>query len=259
MARFKTRAQLREHAQRLAHRKGNAGAYVTEDWNRALQEAWDFVWYRLTRGIDWYGLRRVTWTIQNGDPNGRIPGSTLALPADFLDLRTIARSASGAEFERPNSTTPDQIEELGLVDASGAPLTTLGYPGHYLIEGPAQFTDDLGVVQTIVQRILFFPPLVHGDRIRVSYITQAPTLGDPANDALDSTQVDVIAEPIETAVVAMARTVASSREEPNEYHRARAEAQEAVTAFRKEQPSRRNQDAVNSIDKFQRGPWGTGY
>lgn len=225
MSYLRTRAQLRQRAQREAQRQSDTGAYATANWDSALQDAWAEAWYLLTRYPEGYGVKRRQITIV-------LASATVDLPAEFLSLRAVYRrvnAGAGACLARPTDW-----KEVYTLSADTWP-PEVSYGNLYLTEGPG--LEDDGLTE-YPQRLRFFPSLSAGEVIDLVYVTQAPQLQE-------AVAVDVVAEPIEAAVCALARARAVTREDSSEYQRANQALINAIDLFVKHHGQRDRTGLVN--------------
>lgn len=211
MSYLRTRAQLRARAQREAQRQSDTGAYSTTNWNDALQDAWAKAWYLLTRYPEGYGVKRRQATIA-------VASATHTLPAEFLSLRSVYRRASSGSKPRVTGQADwNAIFALGVEDGGG----TQGQGDLWMIEGPGLEDDGTTVFP---QRLRFFPSLAAGEVLDLIFVTHPPALQE-------AVAVDVIAEPVEAAICALARAVAVVREDNSDYQRAHQALTEAIDLF----------------------------
>lgn len=234
MARIRTRGELLARSKREAHLRVPAGAtgsaaYSDEDWNRAIADAWAQVWYEMTQGEEGYGLSQAVLT--------GTAGPTLDLPVDFLDLRALRRGSSAGSALLVDRTSAIEVARW-RADQNG---TFAGRRlGWYYLEGP-----NTGVLQ----RVRFFPDIQASEVIVLDYVTQEPGLGDPADTADDTISIDVLAEPVEMAIVTYARRKAVTREDLQELGKAEAALREAIQAFIKHR-QRRNRAGGNDPNRY---------
>ena len=237
----RTREQLRARVRREAQLNGTTAAYTDENLNHALQEAWNDVWFELVSADEGYGLSTRTLTAVAAGP-------TLELPPNLLDLRTLRRDVqSGAGGRKPSYSAPQEAARYAAAaltpgDGSGA--------GLYWVEGPGE-EYDAGSAQYVKYqvRLHFVPDLAAGEQVQITYVTQAPTLGDPAAPGDDSTVIDVVMPPVEAAIVALARARIVGRDDNSEYQRAQGALAYALQAFTKVR-ARRTRDGDHSPDRY---------
>lgn len=213
-----TRADIRSRLRLEAQREANSGAYVDAKLNQAIQIATDQVWYELTRSDEGYGEVSVSFVIVAAapGPGQALAGDTLTLPANFLDLRALAR-IRGSYVLVPDYYSRREYDQRALEFGT----STQFVHGRYLIEGPAY--DDAGA--EIPQRIRFDPALEAGETVRIGYVTRGPVWPD------DVQQFDMIAEAILGALVGFARVIATTRDDNTDYAKAKQQLAESVQRF----------------------------
>lgn len=246
MPRFRTRSDIRERVKREAQSQSATGAYTDANWNRTIAEAWGRVWWYLTRWVDGYGLKLRSFPIAT-------ISETLDFPPEMLELRALGIQR-GQTFLEVRETTFGHVLRRGL--GSGALLTTAAAGAEFLPEGP--YIDDDGVT-IIPQRLRFYPTLQPNDEVRIGMITHEPPLGDPDVPGDDATSIDLIAEPVEGALVRFARVIGATREDSTE----RRNAESALSVSMKEFSTvfgHRVQSGQRGADVHQttRGPIGYG-
>lgn len=199
--RLKTRAELRA---RFVRETKRASEDVSE-LNRFLIDALDELWAYLV-------LSPMTDT---GQVRVEIPivaaSSTLDVPSDFESLIAL-KVFSGTPNPTGDYTIPEATSWLRVEDENFDMLT--GLPQYRLLEGPS-FAAAANPAPT-TQRLRFFGPLIAGNTVRMTYVTTAPSLGDPDNPADDTSQIDLGTYHSEAALVALARVNAAGREDASE-------------------------------------------
>ena len=237
----RTREQLRARVRREAQLNGTTAAYTDENLNNALQEAWNDVWFELVSADEGYGLSTRTLT-------ALAPGPTMDLPPNLLDMRALLRDVKGGTGGyKPRYSAPQEAARYAAADAM---LGDRAGNGLYWVEGPGEEYDE-GSAQYVKYnvRLRFVPDLAAGEQVRLTYVTQAPTLGDPAVPGDDSTVIDVVMPPVEAAVVALARARIVGRDDNSEYQRAQGALAYALASFTKVR-ARRTRDGDHSPDRY---------
>lgn len=216
MAYFLTRRQLRDRYRIENQRNGNSGVDTDTNINSILQYALNHTWEWLTSTDQGFGVISLVKTVAAGDVDGYIPGATqVNLPTDFRRVIELKR----------NNGFPD------LVSHSEAQWRIpMNAPGWYLIGGPGQSAtlDVNGNPTLIAQTIQFSPALIDQESITLVYAQQPPSLGDPTMDSpvptaaqnlIDQTQLDMIADGVVRLVMARAAVLQAPKEDQFIYPR----------------------------------------
>lgn len=219
MAYLLTRAELRQRLRDLIKYVATSGAGSDAELNRRLQYQVSQVWERMVATSQGVGRATLRKTIAVAEPDGYVPGDFVPLPDDFRRLELLL--VDGAE---PRSATPQQLERAAD-GGPGGPGATLFY-----LDGPGQ---DVTVVPPVPrdQRIRLYPGWRAGQTLLMFYVVQPPTLGDPANPAHDTYEIDLMHDPAVRYVVARACVDAVSREDEQGYQRAKEERADAEDEF----------------------------
>lgn len=237
MSLLTTRLQIRDRVRLEAQREANTGAYSDPKLNAAIQIATDQVWYALTRADEGYGEVTLSFSVVSGvpGPGETAEGDTMDLPANFLDLRALARINSQT-IDVPEFYSRRQYDrlQLELVNVSALVGRSL-----YLIEGPAY--DAAGA--EIPQRFRFVPPLAAGEVVRLGYVTRGPVWTD------DVQTFDMVAEVVLAALVSYARLIATTRDDNTDYSKAREQLAGSVQAFLADR-KRRNHLGVDTPNRY---------
>lgn len=239
--RIRTRMALRDKARRLAQETGTLSGEGRFKWNSAVIDVWGLSWWSLAVALadshHSVGLTRKVVPIV-------APSDTLALPASLLQLRWVLRN------DCPVNPTSWAAEEQTL------PSVASLAPYRALLEGP--YIDPADDITVVARGLRFFPALESGDEIKLVYLTQEPSLGDPSDDGDDTVSVEVFTEPIELAICQAVRQRMVTREDSVEFGRAMAEVQAAAQDFKKWQGTGW-QGQGSGVDSYARqGGW-SGY
>lgn len=210
MARLRSRASLRERAKRHAQRVSDVGNYSDAQWNRSIQEAWGKSWHEIIKttrlGI---GAQFSTVVVST-------TVSDIDLPPNALSVLGFRRSSGGGVWANAQPT------DFGAVIRNNWMVSPPPLPGVWFLIGPTSTTP---------QQIRVLPSLGAGDQYTLAFTEQEPSLGDPEDPNDDTITVDVLVEPVEDAICAIARVVATTREDGAEMQRALQALQLAVTSF----------------------------
>jgi hypothetical protein len=204
MSKIVTRGQLLE---RMGRTSNKAVSVDSVRRRRFLQEAYNRVWYYLTAGDIGIGLTRREYTIA-------APVVALVeLPQNFGALRSLVVNPGNSQWQ-PVLTSDAEQDRLRGNLAPGLRV------GTYQVEGPGEdWDEDLLQYVPYSRRLRFYPDLSPGNVVRISYVTQPRTLGDPTIDDDDDVEVDVFSEVVEAVLIDLAVLESAGRGDPKEYAR----------------------------------------
>lgn len=193
--------------------------------------------------------------------------SLLTLPANFEDLLALRLVAGGQvrplayESEAQAARYPDQNTPTG---------NAWGRQQRWQIEGPGLDYDPLGdVYNKYDQRLRFEPALPASSELRISYVTQPPSLvdvdefgnslGTYTDTAQDSTiVVDVISEIIEEGLIGYARVWSAARGDNQDYSKATQQLQNVASEYLQSRAAR-NGFQADTLDRYRAGQGRNGY
>ena len=215
--RTRTRGQLLARLLRYGN-KGTRSASDLAQLRAYLDDAYATVWTFLTGSEDGFGL--VTYPIPLA-PNADL----IVLPENFLQLRAVL-VGTGAEARTLERTT--QQAALRRAPNTGR------YP-RYWLEGPGKAWNGMEFLPYDLR--LRFDRVVPGaEVVTLVYQHQPVSLADADGQYVDVLQddtiaVDVIAEPIEAAIVGWARYWSAGRHDDKETARAQEVLRQAVADY----------------------------
>ena len=213
-----TRGQLRERLRSEIRYQGAAGATTDDALNFNLQLALSRVFEILSRTDQGILTTTLEVTIATGDPDGQVPGERVPLPADFRRVSSLlvnryeAYRSNPSELHRLRNSRISQVGSLRR---------------KYTLSGPGQTTLEV----SLPTQLEIYPGWVEGDVYSLLYVTQPPTLGDPADVLDDALIVDLLMEPVVRAVIARAGIRSLSRTDVQGQQRMAKEATEAEAEF----------------------------
>lgn len=213
----RTRQQVVEKAIRDGHAPSDIGTTSLRTLHHFAVEQWDEVW-TLISGDRTAGIGRATRAIDVA------AGATMVdLPSEFLFLRGLVRSDM-AVGETPVHVSPVQaLQNQWVADGVSAIQDPPYAQGAYYLEGGGtEFDTGMSMVVTRPRRIRIMPAAMSDMTLTLVYITQAPSFGEPDNEADDSTAIDFFAQPNFTWVANRVRLMAAGRGDTQEFRAAQA-------------------------------------
>lgn len=221
MAFLVTREDLRLQLREEIRYCSTSGAGSDVDLNRRLQREVNRVWERLVPTAQGVGQGALSVTITPGDPDGYEPGARIPLPSDFRRLVLLR-----VDRYEPAPSTPQEVESYAV----GAVTAPANVGLLYYLTGPGQDTDVDPPVPT-AQQVRLWPDWRAGQQVVLVYAVQPPTLGDPADAADDTIELDLMHEPVVRYVVSRAAVRSVNREDQQGYQRAVEEQMAAEDEF----------------------------